>query len=99
MAIAHENVKCRAYARCDGGTIAHPISLINFILPHLSGVFLKGEWFMNKKIKKEVIKTIDDNTLIAVRIARSKELKIRTLYPISEAKKEKLKEKSFLISV
>ncbi len=54
---------------------------------------------MNKKIKKEVIKTIDDNTLIAVRIATSKELKIRTLYPISEAKKEKLKEKSFLISM
>ena len=65
MAIAHENVKCRAYARWDGGTIAHLISLI-ILLPFWSapqnldtnngGAFLYVK--ANNRTKKRVIKII-----------------------------------------
>ena len=42
----------------------------------------------------EFVKTLDDHTLVAVRISNSKELKVRSMYPINNAKKERLKNKN-----
>lgn len=39
----------------------------------------------------EFVKRMTDNTLVAVRLSPSKELKIRTMYPITNAKKNRLK--------
>lgn len=44
----------------------------------------------NKRNCLEFIKTMDDNVLVAVRISKSNDLKVKTLYPISETKKNKL---------
>lgn len=46
----------------------------------------------NKKRGMEIVKKLNDNVLIAVRISRSNELKIKSLYPITEAKYYRLKE-------
>lgn len=44
----------------------------------------------NKRNCLEFIKTMNDNVLVAVRISQSNDLKVKTLYPISETKKNKL---------
>ena len=39
----------------------------------------------------QIIKKVDDNVLVAIRLSNSSELKIKSLYPISNAKYERLK--------
>lgn len=39
----------------------------------------------------EFVKTLKDHTLVAVRISNSKELKVRSMYPINQTKKDRLK--------
>lgn len=39
----------------------------------------------------EFIKTLSDHTLVAVRVSNSKELKVKTMYPINQTKKNRLK--------
>ena len=43
-----------------------------------------------KKKGIEFIKTLDDNVLVVARITISTEMKIKSLYPINESKKQKL---------
>ena len=45
----------------------------------------------NKNNSLLFIKKMIDNTLVAVRITNKKELKVRTMYPINESKKLRLK--------
>ena len=47
----------------------------------------------------EFVKRITDNTLVAVRVSQSRELKVKTLYPINDTKKEKLKAKAYKVKV
>ena len=45
----------------------------------------------SKNNSLEFIKKITENVLVAVRVSNSKELKIKTLYPINDKKKNRLK--------
>lgn len=45
----------------------------------------------------EFVKHITDDILVAVRVSQSKELKIKTLYPINDKKKEKLKIRAYKV--
>ena len=47
----------------------------------------------------EFVKRITDNTLVAVRVSQSRELKVKTLYPINDTNKEKLKAKAYKVKV
>ncbi|MBQ7890985.1 MAG: hypothetical protein IJO78_05185 [Erysipelotrichaceae bacterium] len=49
----------------------------------------------SKNNSLEFVKKLLDNTLVAVRVADCLELKVKTLYPINDIKKDKLKKKSF----
>lgn len=51
--------------------------------------------FNEKNKSLEFVKRMVDNTLVAVRVSQSNELKIKTLYPINDTKKEKLKAKAY----
>ena len=43
----------------------------------------------------EFVKKMLDDTLVAVRVSASTDLKIKTIFPINEAKKTKLRNRSF----
>lgn len=51
--------------------------------------------FDSKNNLLEFVRKMLDDTLVAVRVSLSKELKVKTMYPINSTKKKKLKAKSF----
>lgn len=70
-------------------------TLLTQILNDLSFIIANPDFITrdNKNNSLQIIKRMNDNVLIAVRISKSNELKVKTIYPINETKYNKLKNK------
>lgn len=65
---------------------------LDFILRNLSKIIKNPDFITedNKNNSLQIVKKIEDNILIAVRISNGPILKIKTIYPINETKYSRL---------
>ena len=64
---------------------------LDLIIRDLPMIVSNPDYIHIDRLSMQIIKQLNDNVLVVVRVSSSSELKIKTLYPISEAKFNRLK--------